>query len=90
MKRIDNNMELLEAMDTVVRYLNDERGIEPWLMCGLPDGWDEDDLRGISSDPELMDGACHAFRTAMKYAKAGWFTMPYGEYGDIIAYGEDK
>ena len=76
-KHIMNNAELLKAMDTVVRYLNDEGGIEPWLRCGLPDGWNKDDLMDMAQDEDMMDWACVAFRHSMHYAEAGWFTQPF-------------
>lgn len=88
-KHILNNKELLAAMDTVVSYLNHEDGIEPWLMCGLPDAWDGDDLGDVASDMELMDGACRAFRHSMLYARFGWFTKPFGDDSVSITYGAD-
>ena len=32
--------ELIHAMDVICRGFNDEEWIEPWLMCGVPDGTD--------------------------------------------------
>lgn len=79
-KHVMNNVILLESMDNVVRFLNDETGLEPWLMCGLPDGWDKDDLIEMAKDEEMMDTACMAFRHAMRYSKAGWFTFPFDDW----------
>lgn len=89
-KHVANNKELLKAMDTVIRFLNDETGIEPWLMCGLPDGWDEDDAAFIAADDEMMNWACKAFRHSMKYSSAGWFTAIFGDsVASCVAYGAD-
>lgn len=32
--------ELIHAMDIIVRGFNDGEWIDPWLMCGVPDGTD--------------------------------------------------
>lgn len=80
-KHIRNNRELLKAMDTVVRFLNDEGGIDPWLMFGLPDGWNEDDLDYMATDDDMMEWACKAFRYSMRYSAAGWYTHPLEDTG---------
>ena len=80
------NAELIKAMDTVVRYLNNEEAVEPWLMCGLPDGGDDRDCEDIGSDPEMMDVACSCFGRIMRRAsKDGWFTFdgPFRAYGVV-------
>lgn len=87
---VENNIELLKAMDVVVRYLNDEEAIEPWLMYGVPDGADHDDYEDIASDDELMDLACRCFGQVMRRAsKDGWFTS-YELGVAHIAYGAVK
>ena len=87
MSKIDMNIELLKAMDTVVSYLNNEEAIEPWLMCGVPDGADHDDYESIASDDELMDLACATFGLVMRIASMyGWFTN-YAMEGPYRAYG---
>lgn len=35
---INERIKMLEAMDFIVRHFNDERAIDSWLSCGLPDG----------------------------------------------------
>lgn len=87
MSKIELNVKLLEAMDVVVSYLNDEEAIEPWLMCGVPDGADHDDYEDIASDDELMDLACATFGRVMRAtSKDGWFTN-YAMEGPCRAYG---
>lgn len=76
-KHINRNAELLKAMDTVVRFLNDEDGMDPWFRCGLPDGWNEDDLVFMAEDDDMMDWACKAFRSSMRHSAAGWYTHPF-------------
>lgn len=88
MSKVSNNVELLKAMDTVVRYMNDEMAIEPWLMTGVPDGATEDDYEQMASDDELMDWACGCFGMVMRgFSKSGWFTN-YGGDAPLMAYGE--
>ena len=44
---INERIKMLEAMDFIVRHFNDERAIDTWLTCGLPDGTAE---AGTTSD----------------------------------------
>lgn len=52
MKNIDieERIELLRAMDCIMRHMNDEEVIMTWLEVGIPDGACEDD-----DDCELID-----------------------------------
>lgn len=87
---VENNIELLKAMDVVVRYLNDEEAIEPWLMYGVPDEADDDDYEYIASNDELMNDTCACFGRIIRMAsKDGWFTN-YTNEGSYRAYGVVK
>lgn len=44
--------EMVVAMETVMRHLNDETIFESWLMCGVADG---DVTREVIEDPQLLD-----------------------------------
>ena len=88
MSKLEANIELLKAMDTVVGYLNDGEAAGPWLTCGVPDGATDDDYEHIASDDELMDWACASFGRVMRMAsKDGWFTG-FGSEPPFVAYGE--
>ena len=80
-KCIENNVELVRAMNTVISFLNDEGAIEPWLM-DYPDGADEDDLCCIAEDNELMDWLCANFKERIRRSgKHGWYTFGGAVYG---------
>ena len=41
---------ILGGMDCYIRDLEDEDILEPWLMCGVPDGCTEEELMEIAED----------------------------------------
>lgn len=41
---------ILGGMNSYILDLGDENIIEPWLMCGVPDGCTEDELMEIAED----------------------------------------
>lgn len=43
---------LLGGMNSYIIELDDEDILEPWLMCGVPDGSTEEDLMEIAEDEE--------------------------------------
>lgn len=46
-------MEFLKQFDYYIRnIIGDEEITEDWLMLGLPDGYDEEDLKEIALDDE--------------------------------------
>jgi hypothetical protein len=49
---INTRVAVLKAMDETIRNMNDENAMEPWLMCGVPDGACEEDYEDIASDHE--------------------------------------
>ena len=63
-ENIAERVELLKAMDVVVRSLNDESVMDLWLTNGIPDGADESDYEFIAEDvaiPEDEDGDTSCF-----------------------------
>ena len=63
-KNIAERVELLKAMDVVVRSLNDEEVMDLWLTNGVPDGADESNYEFIAEDvatPEDEDGDTSCF-----------------------------
>ena len=43
-------MNIVGGMDTLVRQINNEELIEPWLAEGVPDGVEEGDLEWFAED----------------------------------------
>lgn len=87
MSKVGNNVELLSSMDAVVRSMNNEYAMEPWLMCGVPDGADDAELEELASDDDIMDGICACFGRVMRtFSDDGWFTN-YGGEPPFRAYG---
>jgi hypothetical protein len=47
---INSRIAVLKAMDNAIRNMNDEEAFDPWLMCGVPDGSDDDDYESIAEN----------------------------------------
>lgn len=91
-KNIAARVELLKAMDTIVRNLDDESVMDLWLTNGVPDGASESDYEYIAEDvatPEAEDGGtscfeecCRCFTACIaRGAKHGYYSG--GVLGDI-------
>ena len=91
-ENVAKRVELLKAMDVVVRSLNDESVMDLWLTNGVPDGADDSDYEFIAEDvatPEDEDGdtscfeeCCRCF-TACIAAGAKYSYYSGGVLGDI-------
>ena len=91
-ENVAKRVELLKAMDVVVRSLNDESVMDLWLTNGVPDGADDSDYEFIAEDvatPEDDDGdtscfeqCCRCFTACIAAgAKHGYYSG--GVLGDI-------
>lgn len=91
-ENVAKRVELLKAMDVVVRSLNDESVMDLWLTNGVPDGADDSDYEFIAEDvatPEDEDGdtscfeeCCRCFTACIAAgAKHGYYNG--GVLGDI-------
>ena len=91
-ENIAERVELLKAMDVVVRSLDDEEVMDLWLTNGVPVGADESDYEFIAEDvaiPEDEDGdtscfeeCCRCFTACIAMgAKHGYYSG--GVLGDI-------
>ena len=91
-ENVAERVELLKAMDVIVRSLNDESVMDLWLTNGVPDGADESDYEFIAEDvatPEDEDGdtscfeeCCRCFTACIAAgAKHGYYSG--GVLGDI-------
>ena len=69
-KRIDlvlARMESLKQMDYYIKNVIGDDGVtEQWLMGGLPDGYDETDLKEIAMDDELWVDCVNCFARCSK------------------------
>ena len=79
--------ELVRAMETIARNLNDENIIYGWLACGVADGdidYDttDEDLEWYCEDDNLADLMCVFLRCMVKARKSG------GLYCDGVCAGE--
>lgn len=91
-KNIAARVELLKAMDTIIRSLDDESAMNLWLTNGVPDGADESDYEFIAEDvatPEDENGntscfeeCCRCF-TACIAAGARYGYYSGGVLGDV-------
>ena len=51
-ERIVLRANLLGGMNSYILGLGDENILEPWLMCGVPDGCTEEELMEIAEDED--------------------------------------
>lgn len=58
---IKDRMKILKEMDAYIYDIGDEHITNKWLMCGLPDGWDDEDLADIACDDWLWKEVCETF-----------------------------
>lgn len=62
-------MEFLKQFDYYIRnIIGDDDITDHWLMMGLPDGYDETDLKDIALDDELWLDCVKAFSACCKMA----------------------
>ena len=91
-ENVAERVELLKAMDVIVRSLNDESVMDLWLTNGVPDGADDSDYEFIAEDvatPEDEDDdtscfeeCCRCFTACIAAgAKHGYYSG--GVLGDI-------
>ena len=67
---IGRRVEVLQAMDYAIRYMNDESSIEPWFMCGVPDSAELEDYEDMASDHDTYIDTVKLFAKIVKnYAK---------------------
>ena len=56
-------MNMLGGMNAyVLDYVADENLIDMWLMCGVPDGATEDDIKEMAEDDNLWVDAVNTFK----------------------------
>jgi predicted RNA-binding Zn-ribbon protein involved in translation (DUF1610 family) len=53
-KRMQERIDMVRAMETVCRNINDEDVFMGWLMCGVADG----DITSTTTDEEIMQEYC--------------------------------
>lgn len=58
---IKSRIKILKEMDGYIYNIGDETLIDKWLMYGLPDGWDDDDIDDIACDDTMWKEICELF-----------------------------
>ena len=62
-------MNMLGGADSLIREYGDEEVLEPWLMCGVPDGATEEDLADIAEDLDEFIDIMECFVRRLKQIK---------------------
>ena len=62
--------KMLLGMEEIVRHLNNEEAIEPWLMCGVPDGADIDEILEMANDESTFRYCASLFLGIMSHKTA--------------------
>lgn len=60
MNKTKERIDLIRAMETIARAVNDEEVFESWLMCGVADGdidetTTDEDLKWYAEDENFVD-----------------------------------
>lgn len=80
-------IEVLKAMDTVVRHLNDESVIEPWLESGVPDGTETDEDYALYIDDDEFADIMDTFTFVMGLAAGREFRKEEARRGTFYCDG---
>lgn len=64
---VQERMEFLKKLDTIIRYINDEEFHDVWFTY-FPDGADKYDLEYIASDDEMFNETCSIFSRCISSA----------------------
>ena len=91
-KLILQKFELLKAMNTIVKYMNDEDAYSRWILT-VPDAADDDELMEIAGDEddEIFGEACKEFRRIVnKYMPEGLFVGGYPNPGFVYGAIDDE
>ena len=57
---------MLIGMNEIIMHFNNEDAIEPWLMCGVPDGADDEEIRCLAADFKTFEECASLFLRMMK------------------------
>lgn len=64
--------KVLQAMDEVIRRMNDERAYEEWISV-VPDGADVEEILECAADDDVYGAATRLFPVLVaEYSKGGW------------------
>lgn len=75
MKKTQERFEMLKAMNTIVKMLNNEGGYYEWITT-IPDEADDEELLDCCQYDEIFKEACESFRDIMKrYGKDGFYLV---------------
>lgn len=81
MENTSERFELLRAMHTVVRVMNDEAAYMDWINT-IPDDADEEELRDCAENDEIMQEASMVFTAIIRrYGKNGGYYVDGKVFG---------
>ena len=91
-RKTKEKAQMVRAMETIARHINDEDVFMGWLMCGVADG----DIKPDTTDEEIVDMGytddgtfkdlmnCFLRRMAGAYRSGGLYC------GNIVSYSKDE
>ena len=72
-EELKERVKLVQAMDTVISFMDHEGAEERWLMMGPGDGASQDDYIALAEDEECMEYAVRCFAdTISEFGRFGW------------------
>lgn len=63
---LNDREKILLGADALMHHLNDEEAISPWLMGGVPDGADVEEICDIANDDENFRYITSLFLSMMR------------------------
>lgn len=83
---MNSREKMLIGMNEIIMNLNNEGPIDSWLMGGVPDGADEEEIKAMANDDEDFKYCASLFLDIMK-RKSAWDDglYPSEELGVITA-----
>lgn len=65
-EKLNDRERILLGAHAIMQHLNNEEAIEPWLMCGVPDGADVDEICDIANDDKQFRYITSLFLSMMR------------------------
>lgn len=67
---LNSREKMLLGMNEIIINLNNENCIESWLMCGVPDGADEEEILAMANDNDDFKYCASLFLDIIKKKSA--------------------
>ena len=66
-RELESRIKILTGINELMLSCNNEDAIEPWFMCGVPDGADEDEITEMAADKETFEYCLSLFLDIVRH-----------------------